>query len=125
MTDGIQLARYFEGEGDTNNTQISTTTCENFASKEKTDRKYDLELISLVNHAPGQHSVPVPKPTRPAKSRSSRTVPSLKSHQNSFLFLRISRMIADFSPQRVRDFSCARSRLASAAFCSEGARGAT
>ena len=80
MTDGIQLARYFEGEGDTNNTQISTTTCENFASKEKTDRKYDLELISLVNHAPGQHnSTPVPKPTRPAKSRSSRTVPSPNS----------------------------------------------
>jgi hypothetical protein len=128
MSDGIQLARYFESEGHTSNTQISTTTHENFASKEKTDRKYDLELISSVNHAPVQHSTPAPSPDPSSKItlQSHRSLdPNPKSHQNSFLFLRISRMIADFSPQRVRDFSCTRSRLASAAFCSEGARGAT
>lgn len=43
MPDGSQFARYFESESDTSNEQISTTTHENLASREKVDNDYDLK----------------------------------------------------------------------------------
>lgn len=47
MPDGSQFARYFESENDTSNEQISNTTSENFASREKVDNNYDLKTDQL------------------------------------------------------------------------------
>lgn len=82
MPNGIRPARYFESESNTSNNQISTTARDNFVTREKMDRKYDLKLISPVNHAPGQQSTPAPgttNPDPPEITRSSLTAPSPNS----------------------------------------------
>ena len=79
MPDGIRPARYFSRVRATQDTsQIGTTTRENFASGENMDKKYDLKLISLVNHAPGRTSRPHLS-RHSNESRSSRIIPITNS----------------------------------------------
>ena len=76
--------------------------------------------LARTTDQPGVRTYAVAKVT-PSDTRTGLEPPSLTQkkiiHQNSFLFLRISRMSAAFSPHRPRAFSCSRSRFASAVRC--------
>ena len=78
--------------------------------------------ISQTSSRSDQRNASVPRPRQKSCSNcplhhTPHPLPGSLAHQNSFLFLRISRMSAAFSPHRARAFSWSRSRLANAARC--------